>query len=69
MPKSPVSNATLVTSIGLGSGNVGFISGIFGSIAGHQSLYAATATGTTAAVVAFGLGVTIATFVRKSNAE
>lgn len=67
--KSPVSNAILVTSIGLGAGNVGFISGIFGNIAGHQSLYAATATGTSAAVVAFGIGVTIATFVRKNNAD
>lgn len=67
-PKSPVSNATLVTSIGLGSGNVGFAAGIFGGIAGDQNLYVATGTGFAAAVVAFGIGMTIATFVRKNNA-
>lgn len=66
-PKSPVSNATLVTSIGLGSGNLGFLAGIFGGIVGQQSTYAATATGFAAAVATFGIGMSIATFVRKSN--
>lgn len=65
--KSPVSKATLVTSIGLGSANFGFIAGIFGSVAGELSRYEATGVGATAATVAFGIGMSIATFIRKDS--
>ncbi|MEH0428818.1 hypothetical protein QBB34_21285 [Streptomyces stelliscabiei] len=66
--KPQASNAMLVTSTGLGAGNIGFIAGIFGSAVGDQGLYAATATGFGAAVVAFALGMSIVSFVRKGAA-
>ncbi|MGQ4358545.1 hypothetical protein ACN6LD_002438 [Streptomyces sp. SAS_272] len=64
---SPVSGATLVTLLGLASGNAGFIAGLFGGIAGDQTLYAATATGFAAAAVFFTMSMSIAKFVRTNR--
>ncbi|WGD42010.1 hypothetical protein [Streptomyces cathayae] len=65
--KSPVPGAMLVTSLGLGAGNIGFAAGIFGRLAGDQTLYAATATGVFAGAGAFTLALTIASFIRKNS--
>lgn len=59
----------LVTSIGLGSGNIGFAAGIFGRLAGDQTLYAATATGAGVGAAALTLGLTVASFIRKGGEE
>ncbi|MBL1108013.1 hypothetical protein JK361_26070 [Streptomyces sp. 5-8] len=64
-----VTNATLVTSMALGAGDFGFIAGLYGSFVGHQTLYAATVTGCSAAVGAFMVGMAIATFIRKGTTE
>ncbi|KUL21537.1 hypothetical protein [Streptomyces regalis] len=53
----------LATSIGLGAGNFGFAAGAFGRVVGEQTLYEATGTGMVAGVAAFGLGLTIASFI------
>ncbi|MGC9440096.1 hypothetical protein [Streptomyces sp. WG5] len=65
--KSPVPGAMLVTSLGLGAGNIGFVAGIFGRLAGAQTLYAATVTGVFVGAAAFTLFLTIASFIRKNS--
>ncbi|MEU5281142.1 hypothetical protein AB0G87_32580 [Streptomyces asoensis] len=65
--KNPGSGAMLVTSLGLGSAVVGFVAGIFGRMVGDQTLYEATATGVSASVGSFLLGLAVATFVRKGG--
>ncbi|MDX3634800.1 hypothetical protein PV728_31995 [Streptomyces europaeiscabiei] len=66
-PKTPGTGRMLVTTIGLSAGNIGFAAGIFGRLAGDQTLYTATATGAGVATAALALGLTIASFVRKDD--
>ncbi|MET7516363.1 hypothetical protein ABZS88_23330 [Streptomyces sp. NPDC005480] len=57
----------LVTSIGLGAGDIGFAAGIFGRIVGDQTIYQATATGVGVGAGALVLSLTIVSFIRKGN--
>ncbi|MGW6924462.1 hypothetical protein ACWGA9_24775 [Streptomyces sp. NPDC054950] len=66
-PKSPGSEAILVTAIGLGSMNGGFAASIFGRLVGDQTLYEATTTGAGTSVGGFLLGLAIASFIRKGG--
>ncbi|WP_141666129.1 hypothetical protein [Streptomyces hirsutus] len=63
------SKAMLVTSIGLGSGDIGFAAGAFGRIVGDLTLYAATVTGVSTAAGAFVIGLGIASFLRKGSTQ
>lgn len=67
--RPPGSKAKLATSLGLGAGNIGFAAGIFGRIAGDQTFFEATATGTGVGATTLALGLTIAKFVRKDEDE
>ncbi|MET9056774.1 hypothetical protein ABZX99_03015 [Streptomyces antibioticus] len=65
--KNPGTSAMLVTSLALGSGNVGFMGGIFASLVGELSLYEATGAGSGFGAAAFAVGLSAASFVRNSG--
>ncbi|MEH0627885.1 hypothetical protein [Streptomyces stelliscabiei] len=65
--KPPGAGAMLVTSLALGSGNLGFTAGVFARLAGDLSLYEATATGFGFGAAAFAIGLSVASFVRKGG--
>jgi hypothetical protein len=63
--KSSGAGAMLVTSIALGSGNLGFGAGVFARLTGDLSLYEATATGFGFGAATFAISLSVASFVRR----